>query len=116
MLHIEQAAQLLFKGLLRGTGFSSLTFIHGLRTLAERCRDHLGMEITEQELADLKRLERDYQPMRYLDALVEGTPRGAYNKADYERALATFTAARERADAVWSALVAASQDDEDEGG
>ncbi len=84
-------------------------FIHGVRTLAERCREQLGMAVTEQELGDLKRLERDYQPTRYPDALVEGTPRGAYDRADYQRAAATFEAARVRVEAVWQALVEASE-------
>lgn len=114
VLHVEQATQILFKGLLRGVGLSALTFIHGLRTLAERCQEHIGMRVTERELGDLKRLERDYQPTRYPDALLEGTPRGAYDEADYERAMATFAAARDRAEAAWRDLLAAASGDPDD--
>ncbi len=91
-------------------------FIHGLRTLAERCREQLGMALTEQELGDLKRLERDYQPTRYPDALVEGTPRGAYDRADYRRPVATFEAARVRVEAVWQALTEATEAPGDDSG
>lgn len=116
VLHVEQATQILLKGLLRGTGLSALTFIHGLRTLAERCREHLGMQITEEELGDLKRLERDYQPTRYPDALTEGTPREAYDRADYDRAVRTFDSARARAEEAWDALLHAAADDTSEEG
>lgn len=114
VLHVEQATQILFKGLLRGAGLSELTFIHSLRTLAERCVEQLGMVIAPEELGDLKRLERDYQPTRYPDALVEGTPRGAYDEADFERSTSTFEAARQRVAETWDALNAAAAREPDE--
>lgn len=114
VLHVEQAAQILFKGLLRAAGFSELTFIHGLRSLAERCRDAVGLVVDESQLGDLKRLERDYQPTRYPDALVEGTPRSAYDVSDYERSVRTVEGARKCVDAAWASLQAASKADEED--
>lgn len=107
VLHLEQAAQLALKGLLRASGLASYTRTHGLRGLAERCRDDLGMEVSAEELGDLTRLERDYQPARYPDALPTGTPRSAYDEKDYQRALATVEALRARVAATWRALSAA---------
>lgn len=111
VLHLEQAAQLALKGLLRAAGLASHTRTHGLRGLAERCRDDLGMEVSAEELGDLARLERDYQPARYPDALPAGTPRGAYDSKDYERALATVQAVRARVAATWQALSTAAEAD-----
>lgn len=109
VLHLEQAAQLALKGLLRATGLASHTRTHGLRGLAERCRDTLGMDLPAEELGDLARLERDYQPARYPDALAAGTPRSAYDRKDYERALATVEAIRARVATTWRALSAAAE-------
>lgn len=66
------------------------------------------MEVSAEELGDLARLERDYQPARYPDALVTGTPRGAYDVKDYQRALTTVEMVRARVTAAWGALSAAA--------
>ncbi|HVL99542.1 MAG TPA: HEPN domain-containing protein [Egibacteraceae bacterium] len=97
------------KGLLRAAGLASHTRTHGLRGLAERCRDELGMAVSADELGDLARLERDYQPARCPDALPAGTPRGAYDDKDYQRARTTVKAVRARVTATWQALVAAAE-------
>lgn len=111
VLHLEQAAQMALKGLLRATGLASHTRTHGLRGLAERCRDDLGMDVSDEELGDLTRLERDYQPARYPDALTTGTPRGAYDRKDYERACATVEALRAGVMQTWRALSAATEEE-----
>lgn len=115
VLHLEQAAQLLLKGLLRAAGLAAYTRTHGLRGLAERCRDELGLDLSEDHRGDLARLERDYQAARYPDALPAGTPRGAYDREDYQRARATVEALRARVAATWQALVAAAQAGSEEG-
>lgn len=66
------------------------------------------MAVSDDQLGDLTRLERDYQPARYLDALVSGTPRSAYDRKDYARATATVEAPRDRVGATWRELVAAA--------
>lgn len=115
VLHLKQAAQLALKGLLRAAGLASHTRTHGLRGLAERCRDDLGMDVSTEDLGDLARLERDYQPARYPDALPAGTPRSAYDVKDYERAVATVQTIRARIAAAWRALSAAAEADTEHG-
>ncbi|CAN5774008.1 HEPN domain-containing protein [soil metagenome] len=106
VLHSEQAAQLVLKGLLRGVGAAREAWGHALPELASRAGDAAGLTLPDDLLERLKVLERDYKPSRYPDSLVSGTPRGNYGSADAERALATFARLRESVTSTWDRLVA----------
>jgi HEPN domain-containing protein len=68
VLHAEQGAQLVLKGLLRGVGRASEAWGHALAELAERAATQAGLDLDEQLRSQLAALERDYKPTRYPDA------------------------------------------------
>lgn len=105
VLHSEQAAQLLLKGLLRGVGASKEAWGHALSELAERAVAAAGLELPDDLPERLTVLERDYMPTRYPDALVSGTPLGNYSQADADRALETLARLRDAVVAAWEHLV-----------
>jgi len=104
VLHSEQAAQLVLKGLLRGVGAASQAWGHALPELAERAGAAAGLGLPDDLSARLAVLERDYKPSRYPDALVSGTPRGSYGPADANRALETLAQLRNAVVAAWQQL------------
>lgn len=105
VLHREQSAQLLLKGLLRGVGAARDAWGHSLAELAERAAAVAGLGLPEDLLEDLAILERDYKPSRYPDALVTGTPRGSYGPTDAERARDTLRRLRTAVVASWQRLL-----------
>jgi HEPN domain-containing protein len=105
VLHSEQAARLLLKGLLRGVGAGKEAWGHALSELAERAVAVAELELQEGLQERLTVLERDYMPTRYPDALVSGTPLGNYAQADADRALETLTRLRDVVVATWERLV-----------
>jgi HEPN domain-containing protein len=112
VLHSEQAAQLLVKGLLRGVGSARDAWGHSLVQLAERAVVAAGLELSDDLSGRLAVLERDYKPSRYPDALVRGTPRGSYGPDDADRARETLAALRSAVLAAWGRLL----DEESQGG
>ncbi len=104
VLHSEQAAQLVLKGLLRGVGAASQAWGHALSELAERAAAAAGLGLPDDLRARVAVLERDYKPSRYPDALVSGTPRGNYGPADANRALETLAQLRNAVVATWQQL------------
>jgi HEPN domain-containing protein len=105
VLHSEQAAQLLLKGLLRGVGAAKEAWGHALSELAERAVAAAGLGLPDDLQERLTVLERDYMPTRYPDALVSGTPLGNYAHADADRALETLARLRNAVVATWGQLV-----------
>lgn len=105
VLHSEQAAQLLLKGLLRGVGAAKDAWGHALSELAERADAAAGLVLPNDLPERLMVLERDYKPSRYPDALVSGTPRDNYGPADAERALETLAQLRDAVVATWEQLL-----------
>lgn len=111
VLHSEQAAQLVLKGLLRGVGAARDAWGHALPELAERAGLAAGLALPDDLSQRLSVLERDYKPSRYPDALVSGTPRGSYGLADAERALETLTRLRGAVVRTWQQLAGNDGDD-----
>lgn len=114
VLHSEQAAQLVLKGLLRGVGAAREAWGHALPELAARAGVSAGLALPDELRDRLAVLERDYQPSRYPDALISGTPRGSYGPADAERALETLRQLREAVLDTWARLVEESTAEQDE--
>ena len=111
VLHSEQAAQLVVKGLLRGVGAARDAWGHALPELAERAGAAAGLGLPGDLAERLAVLERDYKPSRYPDALVSGTPRTSYGPADAERALETLQRLRAAVVAAWEQLADAEAGD-----
>lgn len=112
VLHSEQAAQLVLKGLLRGVGTAREAWGHALPELAERAGDAAGLLLPDDLRERLAVLERDYKPSRYPDSLVSGTPRANYGPNDAERALETLAQLRAAVIEIWDQLVAAERGDD----
>lgn len=105
VLHSEQSAQLVLKGLLRGVGAAREAWGHALPELAARATSAAGLLLSGDLPEQLAILERDYKPSRYPDSLVSGTPRGNYGPADAERALDTLARVRTTVVDTWARLV-----------
>ena len=105
VLHAEQAAQLVLKGLLRAAGAAQQAWGHALAELGRRAHQHAGLQLSEELVGRLAVLERDYKPSRYPDALVSGTPRGNYSQQDADRGLQTLAEVRSAVVEAWDALV-----------
>lgn len=114
VLHSEQAAQLLVKGLLRGVGAARDAWGHALSELSDRATTTAGLDLSGDLRGELAVLERDYKPSRYPDALVSGTPRASYGPQDAERALRTLAQLRRAVVAAWDDL--ADEERRDGGG
>lgn len=117
VLHAEQAAQLLLKGLLRGAGRADhARSSHSLHGLADACAEHADLRL-EPGLRDrLMDLSREYQPSRYPDAVGSGTPREHYSRSTAERSIAVVAATRAAVEAAWRRLLtAAGQETPDPG-
>lgn len=114
VLHSEQAAQLVVKGLLRGVGAAREAWGHALSELVERATAAAGLELSDELRAQLALLERDYKPSRYPDALVSGTPRSSYGPQDAERALQTLQQLRDAVVAAWEELLDEATHDDQE--
>lgn len=112
VLHSEQAAQLVLKGLLRGVGAARDAWGHALPELAERAATAAGLAMPDDLPQQLAILERDYKSTRYPDALVSGTPRRNYGPLDAERALTTLTGLRDAVVATWEQLVSSEGGDD----
>ncbi|CAN5764114.1 HEPN domain-containing protein [soil metagenome] len=112
VLHSEQAAQLMLKGLLRGVGAAREAWGHALAELADRTVATTGLALTDDLRGRLTTLARDYMPTRYPDALTSGTPRDNYTTNDATRALDTRTQLRAAVVETWERLVAEQGDDE----
>lgn len=112
VLHSEQAAQHALKGLLRGVGAAREAWGRSLSELAVRAAGTAGLSLSDDLVASLTVLERDYKPSRYPDALVSGTPRGNYGPADAERALQTHARVRAAVTAAWDELMGEEVDEE----
>lgn len=115
VLHSEQAAQLVLKGLLRGVGAARDAWGHALSELAERASATAGLGLPDDLSSRLAVLERDYKPSRYPDALVSGTPRGSYGPADADRALETLARLRSAVAGAWEQLVAEDTAEDSDG-
>ncbi len=105
VLHSEQAAQLVVKGMLRGVGAAREAWGHALPELTQRAGHAAGLVLDDDLSARLSVLERDYKPSRYPDSLVSGTPRANYGPADAERALETLAQLRHAVVETWERLV-----------
>lgn len=117
VLHVEQAVELLLKGLLRGVGAAKEAWGHGLADLGSRARDVAGLKLPDDLAHELAVLERDYKPTRYPDALVSGTPRANYDHSDAIRSLDTLDRVRAEVQRCWDHLrtVDAEAQDDDRG-
>lgn len=114
VLHAEQAAQLLLKGLLRGVGRADRARgSHALHGLADAATEDAAMVLEPTHREQLMALARDYQPSRYPDAVGSGTPRENYGKTHAQDALAVVGATRRAVESAWMELerAAAEQDD-----
>lgn len=110
VLHAEQATQLLLKGLLRGVGKANLARgSHALHGLADACAEHAGLSLSADDRDALMGLSRDYQPTRYPDAVVSGTPSENYGRDHAERAQDLTDATRQSVVTAWEALLEAGR-------
>lgn len=112
VLHCEQAAQLLLKGLLRGVGAAREAWGHALPELAQRAAAAAGLGLPVDLVEQLSVLERDYKPSRYPDALVSGTPRRSYGRGDADRAMETLDQLKAAVVVAWTQLVENDDDDD----
>jgi HEPN domain-containing protein len=104
VLHAEQAAQLVLKGLLRGVGAASQAWGHAVTELADKAGPAAGLLVDPELRERLAILARDYQASRYPDAVASGTPLENYSAGDSTRALSTVDDLVGAVDAAWIAL------------
>jgi HEPN domain-containing protein len=114
VLHAEQAAQLLLKGLLRGAGRADRArSSHSLHGLADACVEYAGLRLEPRLRDDLMALSREYQPSRYPDAVGSGTPRENYSRSHAERSIGVVATTRAAVHAAWESLLAAGEQAQD---
>lgn len=113
VLHAEQAAQLLLKGLLRGVGRADLARgSHALHGLADAAARDAAMVLEPEHRDALMALSRGYQPSRYPDAVASGTPRENYGATHAQQGLGVAETTRAAVEAAWQALEQAAAEQE----